>query len=302
MSIEHYGDLTVTNLVNNEVCTVRFEKSGFFGGINYDFKGHVKNAQGKEAIRMRGKWNSDATAEWLIEGEYKKAQSVELWKAEHNDFKGHPYRFTKFALALNSFPPELKKVLLPSDARRRLDRFYLERGYSEYATDWKKVGEFRQREDHKARGQLNPSNTTTSVPSKAESKNISGSKKDSSKKEKKEKKDGEEKKEKKDKKRYDEGWAPIWFVQGKDHLGNPMWKFSNTYWPIREEKENAIKDGKDPGELYTPPPIKNTAADFAAYHELWEGLLGKQTEDSHDKEKAEQYKKNLKATADKEKK
>jgi hypothetical protein len=48
MSIEHHGELVVTNLVSNEVCTVKFEKSGFFGGINYDFKGFCKNAQGKD--------------------------------------------------------------------------------------------------------------------------------------------------------------------------------------------------------------------------------------------------------------
>jgi len=92
----------------------------------------------------------------------------------------------------------------------------------------------------------------------------------------------------------------VWFVQGKDHLGNKMWKFSNTYWQIREEKEKLLHENKDPGELYTHPSIKNTAADFAVYHELWENLLGKQTEDSHDQEKAEQYKKKFKSTCGKE--
>jgi len=76
---------------------------------------------------------------------------LKLWEWQVPHFKDQPYRLTKFATSLNYFPPELKYVLLPTDSRRRLDRFYLERGHSEYATLWKKVGEYRQREDHRAR-------------------------------------------------------------------------------------------------------------------------------------------------------
>ncbi len=51
-----------------------------------------------------------------------------------------------------AFPPELQNVILPSDSRRRPDRFYLERGHSDLGTQWKKICEYRQRSEHEARG------------------------------------------------------------------------------------------------------------------------------------------------------
>jgi len=203
MSIEHHGDLVVTNLESNETCVVKFEKAGFFGGINYDFKGYCKNSSGKEVIKLKGNWNSDCSGEWLADsGDNKKGHSMEFWKCEPENFKGQPYRLTKFAMSLNKFPPEHKAILLPSDSRRRLDRFYLERGYSDYATDWKKVGEYRQREDHKARGHLNsqtplsPRDSAKRDEKKAEQVPVSprGSKSDKDKRDKKDKKDKKEKK------------------------------------------------------------------------------------------------------------
>lgn len=202
-------------------------------------------------------------------------------------------------MSLNHFPPELKPILLPSDSRRRLDRFYLERGYSEYATEWKKVGEYRQREDHKARGHNNLVKAESSKTITSPRGEMAGSTKGDkhAKSEKKEKKG--DKKEKHSHHAHEEGWDPVWFVEDQDHLENKIWTFSNEYWKIREQREALIKDNKDPGELHTPPTIKSTAADFATYHQLWENLLGVQTEDSNDKEKAEKYKASLKANAEK---
>jgi len=117
------------------------------------------------------------------------------------------------------------------------------------------------------------------------------------KKDKKEKKDKKDKHEKLDKNEIDEGWKPVWFVSGKDHLGNPIWKFSNTYWAEREKRENKVKNGEDPGELITAPCIKGSAADFASYLTLWSDLLGKEMADEKAlAEKAEKSKKRLKET------
>jgi len=104
-------------------------------------------------------------------------------------------------------------------------------------------------------------------------------------------------KKKKETEEFDEGWMPVWFVRSKDHLGNPIWKFSNTYWSEREKRENKIKNGEDPGELITAPAIKNSAADFASYLTLWSDLLGKEMADEKAlAEKAEKSKKKLKET------
>jgi hypothetical protein len=313
-------------MASNETSSVKFEKSGFFGGINYDIKGHIRNSNGKEIVKLKGEWNGSCSCEWLAEAEgFKKGQAIELWKAEPQDYKGQPYRLTKFANSLNSFPPELKSIVLPTDSRRRLDRFYLERGFSEYATDWKKVGEYRQREDHKLRGHTNTPKTElrsprgdqptrltssasllfTSTASQTSKQQLSKDEKRKLKKDRKaetedEKKDRKALKEKKGHaEAKDQHWTPIWFVQEKDHDGKPIWHFSNQYWAIRQERETKVKNNEELGELHTHPSIKSTAADYATYFENWEALLGKQTEDANDKEKAEKYKRGLQASASK---
>jgi hypothetical protein len=45
--------------------------------------------------------------------------------------------------------PELKKILLPTDSRRRLDIRYLIKGEDKRATAWKQIGENKQREEEK---------------------------------------------------------------------------------------------------------------------------------------------------------
>lgn len=45
----------------------------------------------------------------------------------------------------------MAKHVLSSDSRRRLDRYYLQMGDVEKATQWKRVAELQQREDEKAR-------------------------------------------------------------------------------------------------------------------------------------------------------
>jgi len=169
---------------------------------------------------------------------------------------------------------------------------------------WKKVGEYRQREDHKLRG--HPGGTN--APQQADRKD-SGKKDESQKKDKSElkkehsKKHKEDKKKKKDHEDQNEDWTPIWFVIETDVFDKPIWNFTNSYWDIRSEREKleADKPGSA-GPLYTPTVIKGTAADFSEYHNLWSDLLGKENEeDTKDKEKAEKTKKQLKEKAKEEK-
>jgi hypothetical protein len=43
----------------------------------------------------------------------------------------------------------LKKIILPTDSRRRLDVRYLIKGEDKRATAWKQIGENKQREEEK---------------------------------------------------------------------------------------------------------------------------------------------------------
>jgi len=205
MWIEHYGDLTVRNLTTGDYAIVEFSKSGVFKiGPEYKVAGCVFDKSGKKIVRLRGEWNSELHGEWLDDTKgTKKGTKLELWKHEKQDFKGLPYRMSKFAISLNIFPSDLVNVILPSDSRRRLDRFYLERGYSDLGTQWKKVAEFRQRQDHVTREGTN---------------------------------------EEKGKDEPFDHWTPSWFKLGKDHEGKDFWEWNGTYWDQRAKRAALVAD------------------------------------------------------------
>jgi len=262
MWIEHYGDLVIKNITTGDSVTVEFTKSGLWKiGCEYKVAGVVTDKAGKKIIRLKGEWNSELQAEWLEEtASHKKHSKLELWKPVENDFKGLPYKMTKFSISLNALPADQADFILPSDSRRRLDRYYLERGYADVGTQWKKVGEYRQREDHRVR-------------------------------------EGDGKKSKDEP--FDR-WTPLWFVPSTTDLtggpaGGPFWEFSGKYWDFRKKRIEDVKKGETgPWKI---PEIAGTACDFASYFDKWSDLLGKELVPAAAIEQAETQKSLMKSRA-----
>jgi len=232
-------------------------------GPEYKVHGCVFDKSGKKIIRLKGDWTSDLTGEWLEDtDENKKGTKSELWKLEKQDFKGIPYRMTRFSISFNAFPNELEPIILPTDSRRRLDRFYLERGYHELGTQWKKVGEFRQREDHRLRD-----------ASRAHSK---------------------------DEPDWTPAWFTI--GKDPENSDNPFWEWTGKYWDIRKRREDQLTKGEPikPG-WYDNSQLEGSAADFASYEKLYSDLLGKELVPAADIEMAAKARQALQERAERDK-
>jgi len=149
--LEHFGELIVTNIKTGDQCVVDFKKSGFMQGPNYKIDGKIINKNTSETvIKLSGAWNSNLKGVWCTNTtDFEDGKEMVLWEMDEVDWSDKTYRLTDFALSLNYRPKEMKKLILPTDSRRRLDVRYLLKGEDKRATAWKQVAENQQREEEK---------------------------------------------------------------------------------------------------------------------------------------------------------
>jgi len=148
--LEHYGNLTVTNIATGDKCVFEFKKASFMSGPNYKIEGEV-TCKKQTVIKLSGSWNHSVKAVWQKDTkDFASGTSYCLWKMADEDWSDKAYRLTDFALTFNHVDKEMKKYLLPTDSRRRLDIRCLLKGEDKRATAWKLVGENKQRDDEKA--------------------------------------------------------------------------------------------------------------------------------------------------------
>jgi len=241
MWIEHHGDVDITNLKTGDRCIVSFEKAGFFDDkANTRVKGYITNKDGKKFVKLSGTWDDHLNALWLEDTlDYKKGQKLQLWKTFGENYGEQAYKFTKYAMTFNYMSETMGKTILSTDSRRRLDRYYLQNGDVEKATQWKRVAEFQQREDEKGR----------KSKCEAEEKNFTKEQK-------------EEMGKKKDKNPYYKNyWDPVWFDLAADHLGQPFFAFNNKFYDLKDD------------EMFVHDQIKQTACDFESYERTFGHLL-----------------------------
>jgi len=101
-------------------------------------------------VKVEGRWDRYLDVTWLVNTQkVTKGTTRRLWEIKESppSTNGLP----AFSASLNDFDDTLKEIVLPTDARRRLDKFFLEKGDSDSATYWKKIMEDRQRIDRKRR-------------------------------------------------------------------------------------------------------------------------------------------------------
>jgi len=217
-------------------------KSRFFfeDKANVRVKGFITNKEGKKLIKLQGNWDDHLNALWLEDTEdYPKNHKLQVWKRFDEDFSTQAYKFTKYAMTFNYLSDNMKKTVLSSDSRRRLDRFYLQNGDVEKATQWKRVVEFQQREDEKTRKANN---------AEAE-KNITSPRTEDDKK--------------KEKNPYAKNyWDPVWFDLTVDHVGQPFFAYNNKFVAL-----------PDNGEMFVHDQVRGTACDFEAYELTFGHLL-----------------------------
>ncbi|GAC71329.1 hypothetical protein PANT_2d00058 [Moesziomyces antarcticus T-34] len=174
-TIDHFGDMEVTNHATGDRCVLTFKPRGWRGKDAFEIRGSVYDAQGKLCWDIAGRWNSQLVARKVGagSGDLNPDQSVEapdgqiavaqplaeyllLWR--NSDKPPTPFNLTPFAITLNSCPDDLRPWLAPTDCRLRPDLSAFESGKFDQANDLKQKLENHQRETRRKReqGELPP--------------------------------------------------------------------------------------------------------------------------------------------------
>ncbi|KAG7095285.1 hypothetical protein E1B28_006055 [Marasmius oreades] len=175
-TIDHYGDMIITNHRTKDTCILTFKPRGWRGKDAYEISGRVMDSKGNTVLEIAGRWNSqlivrdagtwsgDLNPDMPVSdnsGLASPSSSPEYFLLWRNSEKpvGSPFNLTPFALTLNDCPKEtLKPYLCPTDCRLRPDQRAFELGYYEPANTLKQEQEEMQRATRRARekGEIPP--------------------------------------------------------------------------------------------------------------------------------------------------
>ncbi|KAJ6480363.1 Oxysterol-binding protein-domain-containing protein [Mycena sanguinolenta] len=171
-TIDHYGDMVVTNHRTKDTCMLTFKPRGWRGKDAYEISGRVMDANGRVSYEISGRWNSQLIARQIGAGSgalnpdlsvsslnspSATPEYILLWRNSDKP-EGSPFNLTPFAITLNDCPSTLKPYLCPTDCRLRPDQRAFEMGKYEIANGLKNDQEEKQRATRKLReqGELPP--------------------------------------------------------------------------------------------------------------------------------------------------
>ncbi|KAI0068584.1 hypothetical protein BV25DRAFT_1910349 [Artomyces pyxidatus] len=170
-TIDHYGDMVITNHRTQDQCVLTFKPRGWRGKDAYEISGYVADKKGNVAYEIAGRWNSQLimrpvgltpgplNPDMTVRGPNSPHPTPEFILLWRNSEKPHmPFNLTPFAITLNDAPPDLRSYLAPTDCRLRPDQRAFEVGKYERANELKQKQEEHQRATRKAReeGRLPP--------------------------------------------------------------------------------------------------------------------------------------------------
>ncbi|KAJ3793845.1 Oxysterol-binding protein-domain-containing protein [Lentinula aff. detonsa] len=165
-TIDHYGDMTITNQLTSLQCILTFKPRGWRGKDAYEIAGHVISSAGDPTYEIAGKWDSQLVMRPV--GNVHSHQTQEYILLWRNTSKppGTPFNLTPFAITLNDLPSTLpgerervrnlnvhtlKHSLPPTDSRLRPDQRAFEMGHWDLANVLKGKQEEKQRERRRRR-------------------------------------------------------------------------------------------------------------------------------------------------------
>ncbi|KII83915.1 hypothetical protein PLICRDRAFT_702189 [Plicaturopsis crispa FD-325 SS-3] len=164
-TIDHYGDMVITNHRTNDTCVLTFKPRGWRGRDAYEISGFVKDSSGRVAYEIAGRWNSQLVAreagagsgflhpDVAVSGPSSPSATREyilLWR--NSEKPPAPFNLTPFAVTLNDCPTDtLKPYVCPTDCRLRPDQRAFELGKYELANELKNAQEEKQRATRRAR-------------------------------------------------------------------------------------------------------------------------------------------------------
>ncbi|OAX31816.1 hypothetical protein K503DRAFT_870474 [Rhizopogon vinicolor AM-OR11-026] len=173
-TIDHYGDMIVTNHRTGDQCVLTFKPRGWRGKDAYEISGCVRDADGDVTHEIAGRWNSQLICRAVGTGSgflhpdasvsisspsspshaqhNPTAEYILLWRNSEKPSPPAPFNLTPFAITLNDCPEgTLMPFLCPTDCRLRPDQRAFEMGRYEHANELKMRQEDRQRATRRAR-------------------------------------------------------------------------------------------------------------------------------------------------------
>ncbi|KAJ7150479.1 Oxysterol-binding protein-domain-containing protein [Mycena crocata] len=167
-TIDHYGDMVITNHRTKDTCVLTFKPRGWRGKDAYEISGRVMDSSGRVSYEISGRWNSQLIARQVGAGSgvlnpdlsvsslsspSASPEYILLWRNSEKQ-EGSPFNLTPFAISLNDCPKDtLKPYLCPTDCRLRPDQRAFEMGKYEIANTLKNDQEEFQRATRKLREQ-----------------------------------------------------------------------------------------------------------------------------------------------------
>ncbi|KIP04311.1 hypothetical protein PHLGIDRAFT_93663 [Phlebiopsis gigantea 11061_1 CR5-6] len=161
-TIDHYGDMVVTNHRTGDQCVLTFKPRGWRGRDAYEISGYVADKEGDVTYEIAGRWNSQLVARAVgtgighlhpdvsLSAASSTPEFILLWR--NSEKPPAPFNLTPFAITLNDCPVDtLKPYLCPTDCRLRPDQRAFELGRYEHANALKNKQEEFQRATRKAR-------------------------------------------------------------------------------------------------------------------------------------------------------
>ncbi|KAF8629796.1 hypothetical protein AX17_005575 [Amanita inopinata Kibby_2008] len=165
-TIDHYGDMVVTNHRTGDQCILTFKPRGWRGKDAYEITGKVMDASENVVYEIAGRWNSQLVARQCGVGNgylnpdtfvssprssTHLSEFILLWRNSEKP-AGMPFNLTPYAITLNDCPKDtLRPYLTPTDCRLRPDQRAFELGKYELANGLKVAQEEKQRAIRKAR-------------------------------------------------------------------------------------------------------------------------------------------------------
>ncbi|EPQ61347.1 hypothetical protein GLOTRDRAFT_69725 [Gloeophyllum trabeum ATCC 11539] len=170
-TIDHYGDMIITNHRTGDQCVLTFKPRGWRGRDAFEISGYVMGSDGNVTYEIAGRWNSQLVARRVGTGigslhpdvsvngpssPTSKPEYILLWR--NSEKPPAPFNLTPFAITLNDCPPTLRPFICTTDCRLRPDQRAFEMGKYERANELKNKQEEFQRATRKAReeGRLPP--------------------------------------------------------------------------------------------------------------------------------------------------
>ena len=142
MYVDHHGEVAVKCKETGWECKVNMKKRGWFDKDPHKVEGVVTDAEGKEVLRVAGKWSESLAITDLSTDVASEAWHIRPFPEgfEYN------YYFTEFTIQLNLPPEQLPGPIPRTDSRYRPDQRALEHGDLQTAVAEKDRVESKQRE------------------------------------------------------------------------------------------------------------------------------------------------------------